>query len=181
MLASTRRRWLAAQLVGITALTTLAAPAHAQSNVSGSLAITAQVVTPLALIVSHPLDFGRLLTSSTKTIAPGSATSGRFELVGQGGSSITVTLTMPAILTPTTGAGMPVTAWTYVASDGPGLGGAPISFNAGTSVPIALTFESVPGSTKMYFGIGATVTASALQPTTPYTGTGQITAAYTDL
>lgn len=173
-----RRMWFAGQLIIVTAF---AAPAHAQSSVSGSLAVTAHVVTPLALIVSHSLDFGRLLTSTSKTIAPGAATSGRFELVGQGGSSITVTLSMPASLNPTAGLNMPITGWTYVASDGPNLGGTPISFNAGTSAPIALTFESVAGSTKMYFGIGATVSAGALQPTTAYTGTGQITAAYTDL
>jgi hypothetical protein len=170
--------FIAGQLMIVTAL---AVPAHAQSSVSGSLAITAHVVTPLALIVSHPLDFGRLLTSSSKTIVPSAATSGRFELVGQGGSSISVTLSMPATLNPTAGLNMPITGWTYVASDGPNLGGTPISFNSGTSAPIALTFESVAGSTKMYFGIGATVTAASSAPTGAYTGTGQITAAYTDL
>ncbi len=174
----TRRIWIAAQLMIVTAL---AVPAHAQSSVSGSLAVTAQVVTPLALVVSHSLDFGRLLTSSTKTIAPSAATSGRFGLIGQGGSSITVTLSMPASLNPTAGQNMPITGWTYVVSDSPVLGGTPVSFTSGTSAPIALTFASVAGSTNMYFGIGATVSASALAPTTAYTGTGQITAAYTDL
>ncbi len=178
MSVAIRRMWLGGQLLVAVAL---AVPGHAQSSVSGSLAITAQVVTPLALIVSHSLDFGRLLTSTSKTIAPGAATSGRFELVGGGGSSISVTLSMPATLSPPAGMAMPITGWTYVASDGPTLGGAPVAFNSGTSAPIPLTFESVSGSTKMYFGIGATVTAGALQPTTPYTGTGQITAAYTDL
>lgn len=178
MHTTTRRMWLAGHLVMMTAL---AVPAHAQSNVSGSLAITAQVVTPLALVVSHSLDFGRLLTSTAKTIAPSAATSGRFELIGQGGSAITVTLSMPSSLNPTAGLNMPITGWTYVASNSASLTGTPVAFAGGTSAPIALTFESVAGSTKMYFGIGATVTAGALQPTTAYTGTGQITAAYTDL
>lgn len=178
MSVAIRRMWFAGQLIFIAAF---ASPVHAQSSVSGSLAITASVVTPLALVVSHALDFGRLLTSASKTIAPGAAASGRFELIGGGGSSITVTLSMPAFLNPATGTAMPITGWSYVASDGPNLGGTPIAFNSGTSAPIALTFESVAGSTKMYFGIGATVTAGASQATTPYTGTGQITAAYTDL
>jgi hypothetical protein len=173
-----RRMWVAVQLLVLTAL---AVPSHAQSSVAGSLAITAQVVSPLALVVTHPLDFGRLLTSTTKTIAPNGATSGRFELIGQGGSSITVTLAMPASLNPAAGTNLPVTAWTYVASNTAGLGGTPIAFNSGAPVPIALVFDSVAGTTKLYFGIGATVTAAALQSATAYTGTGQITAAYTDL
>jgi uncharacterized protein DUF4402 len=178
MSVAIRRIWLAAQFTIVAAI---AAPAHAQSSVAGSIGITAQVVTPLALIVSHSLDFGRLLTSTTRTIAPGAATSGHFELVGQGGSAVTVTLSMPSQLTPTTGTNMPITGWTYVVSDSPSLGGTPVSFTSGTSAPIAVTFETFAGSTKLYFGIGATVSASATQPTTPYTGTGQITAAYTDL
>ena len=178
MQVASRRTWHAVQLI---AATFLAIPVHAQSSAAGSIAITAQVVSPLALVVTHPLDFGRLLTSTTKTIAPNSATSGRFELIGQGGSSITVTLAMPASLDPPAGLNLPVTAWTYVASNTAGLGGTPIAFNAGAPVPIALVFASVAGATKLYFGIGATVTTAALQPTTAYTGTGQITAAYTDL
>ncbi|MDQ2891061.1 MAG: DUF4402 domain-containing protein [Gemmatimonadota bacterium] len=173
-----RRIWLLGQLILAGGI---ALPAHAQSSASGSIAITARVVTPLVLIVSHPLDFGRLLVSTSKTIAPSAATSGRFELVGQGGSSISVTLSMPSVLNPTAGANLPITAWTYVASDGPALTGTAVSFPAGTTPPIPLTFENVAGSTKMYFAIGATATASAQAPTGNYTGTGQITAAYTDL
>ena len=158
-----------------------ALPLRAQSSASGTIAITARVATPLTLIISHPLDFGKLLTSTSKTVAPSAATSGRFELVGQGGSAISVTLSMPSILSPSTGAAIPVTAWTYVASDGPSLAGTPVSFSAGAGTPIPLTFENVAGSTKMYFALGATVTASASATTTTYTGSGQITAAYTDL
>jgi hypothetical protein len=157
-------------------------PAHAQSSASGSLAITAQVVCPLLLNVSHPLDFGRLLTSTSKTIAPASATSGHFELIGQGGSSVTVTLSMPSTLSPTSsGTNLPITGWSYIVSSSPALGGTPVAFNSGTSDPISISFDAFSGSTKLYFGIGATVTASATQPTSAFTGTGQITAAYADL
>ena len=178
MQASPRRLVFGLQVITIALI---AAPAHAQSSASGTMAITAMVVNPLALIVSHPLDFGRLLTSTSKTIAPAAATSGHFELVGQGGSAVTVTLSMPSQLNPTAGTNLPVTGWTYVVSNSPALGGTPVSFNAGTSDPIAVSFEVATGTTKMYFGIGATVTASAAQSTSAYTGTGQITAAYADL
>jgi hypothetical protein len=173
-----RRMLLAAQLI---AATVLATPAHAQASASGSLSITAVVATPLQLVVTHALDFGRLLVSTTKTIAPSAATGGRFELIGQGGSAVTVTLAMPSQLNPPAGTNLPITNWTYLMSDNPTLTGTPVSFNSGTSDPIATHFQTFTGSTKLYFGIGATVQASAAQPTTPYTGTGQITVAYTDL
>ena len=178
MPVSNHRIRLAAQLIIFSAL---ALPAAAQSSAAGSLAITAQVVCPLVIVVSHSLDFGRLLTSTSKTIAPSAATSGHFELIGQGGSAITVTLSMPSQLNPTTGTNMPITGWAYVVSNSPGLSGTPVAFNSGTSAPIPVSFQTFAGSTKMYFGIGATVSASATQSTSPYTGTGQITAAYTDL
>lgn len=178
MLVRLHRFHIAAQLI---LAGSIAVPAHAQASAAGSIAITARVVTPLTLIVSHALDFGKLLTSTTKTIAPNAATSGRFELVGQGGSAISVTLSMPSLLNPATGTAIPVSGWMYIASDSPGLSGTPVAFSAGAGAPIPLTFENVAGSTKMYFAIGATVTASASAATTTYSGTGQITAAYTDL
>ena len=178
MQVASRRTWLAAQIV---AATLVAIPVHAQAPVTGSIDITAQVVSPLALVVTHPLDFGRLLTSSTKTIAPNAGTSGRFELTGLGGSSMTVTLLMPLSLNPSTGSNLPISAWTYIASNTAGLGGTPIAFAGGTQAPISVVFAPGAENTKMYFGIGATVTAAALQPATAYTGTGQITAVYTDL
>jgi hypothetical protein len=176
----TRRSWILAGQLAL--LGALAAPVQAQSNASGSIAITATLVTPLQLIVSHPLDFGRLLTPGTKTIAPSASTSGRFEILGQGGSAVTLTLSMPASLSPTGGGtNLPVSNWTYVSSETTSLTGTPIPFTSGTSAPIPFTLTTFNGSVKMYFAIGATVTASALNPTGAYTGTGQITTAYTDL
>jgi hypothetical protein len=161
--------------------TSLAVPAYAQSTTTGRLEIKADVVCPLVLAVSHPLEFGRLLTSTTKTVAPGAATGGRFELYGQGGSAVTVTLSMPSELTPPVGSNLPITAWTYIVSNAAGLTGTAVSFNSGTSDPIAVSFSDATGSTKMYFGIGATVSASGTQPATQYTGNGQIIASYADL
>jgi len=180
MSVTTRRSWiLAGQLILLGAL---AAPVHAQSSASGSIGVTATLVTPLQLIVSHPLDFGRLLTSSTKTIAPNSATSGRFEILGQGGSAISVTLSMPASLSPAGGGtNLPVSNWMYVASETSSLAGTPVSFTSGTNAPIPFTLETFNGSVKMYFALGATVTAGALHAAGAYSATGQITTAYTDL
>ena len=173
-----RRFSIAAQLLIAAAL---AAPAGAQMNVSASLTATAQVIAPLSITVSRGLDFGKILVSTNKTVAPKDATGGHFELSGQGGSTITVNLMMPSELKPTTGANMPVTGWNYIMSDSPLLTGTSVAFAANTNAPFSGTFQSGTGSTKMYFAIGATVEASASQSLGVYTGTGQITAAYTDL
>lgn len=169
-------------LISLFATTAFAVPAHAQSSASGSIGILAQLVSPLSLTVTHSMDFGRLLTSTSKTISPSAATSGHFQLTGQGGSTVTVTLSMPSELEPTGGGmGLPITGWSYVVSSSPSLSGTPVSFQSGTSDPISLRFDTFAGSVNMYFGIGATVTASATNLTVPFTGSGQITAAYTDL
>jgi hypothetical protein len=168
--------------VGLLSAMAVAVPAHAQASASSSLSIVAQLVCPLSVSVTHPLDFGRLLTSTARTVAPADAASGQFQLIGQGGSTVTVALSMPSELSPTGGGpNLPITGWSYVVSNTPALGGTPVSFRAGASDPISLRFDSVAGSSKLYFGIGATVTASASHGTVAYTATGQITAAYTDL
>ena len=178
MSVAIRRAWLASQFVVTCGF---AATAHAQSSASASLSVTARVVAPMSMTVTHALDFGKLLTSTTKTIAPNAATSGRFEIVGQGGSAISVTLTMPGSLTPTSGTNLPVTGWNYIASDTPALTGTAVAFTANGSAPIPLTLEALAGTAKMYFGLGATISPNSLAATTAYTATGQITAAYTDL
>jgi hypothetical protein len=160
---------------------TLAAPVGAQTNVSASLTATVQVIAPLSITVTHSLDFGKILVSTNKTVAPKDATGGHFELAGQGGSTITVNLMMPSELKPATGAPMPITGWNYIESDSPSLTGTAVSFAASTNAPFSATFQAGAGSTKMYFGVGATVQASASQAIGVYTGTGQLTAAYADL
>ena len=67
------RMLLAGQLISITALP---APANAQSNVTAALTAAAHVVTPFALRVTHALDFGPILTSTSKTHAPNSSSAG---------------------------------------------------------------------------------------------------------
>ncbi|HEY5085770.1 MAG TPA: DUF4402 domain-containing protein [Gemmatimonadaceae bacterium] len=173
-----RRRWFAAQLI---VAAVVAVPIRAQSSVSASLTATVTVVAPLSLTVTHALDFGRVLTYSAKTVTPIASTAGHFEVAGQGGSTLTVTLLMPKELTPAVGStNLPVTGWEYLSGETPVLSGAPISFNGGALLSIPTAFPGLTSS-KLYFGIGATVQVPALQPTGSYSGTGQITANYTDL
>lgn len=173
-----RRTWLAAQLI---AATFLAIPIHAQSSATASLAITAQIVSPLSIVTSHALEFGRLALATNRTVAPNSSAAGHFELHGEGGSAVTVTLSMPVSLNPSSsGPSLPLTGWTYILSDSPALTGTPVSFSSGTSAPISVTFAA-SADARIYFGIGATAQSLATQPIGTYTGVGQISAAYVDL
>jgi uncharacterized protein DUF4402 len=174
----TRRAWLVGQLVIAAAV---CVPAHAQSTASGSLPIAAVVASPLSLTITHPLDFGKLLTSTSKTVVSNTAAGGRFELSGEGGSNITVTFLVPSSISPTSGAPIPVTAWNYMVSDTPSFGGTAVTFASGTGVAVPATFHADPGSTRMYFAVGATVTASSTAVMGAYTGVGTITVSYTDL
>lgn len=178
MHATVRRSLLAAQILIVSAL---AVPLSAQTNVSASFTATVQVIAPLSITVTHALDFGQILVSSNKTVAPSAASGGHFELSGQGGSTLTVNFLMPSELKPVTGSNMPITGWNYILSASPALTGTPVSFAAATNAPFSATFQAGGGATKMYFGIGATVQASASAAISTYTGTGQITAAYADL
>ncbi len=134
----------------------------------------------MSLVVTHALDFGKIFASSTNTVAPNAAKGGRFEVNGETASSITVTLTMPISLTPTVGTSMAVSGWNYMVSTSSSLSGATaVPFSGGTAAVATATFTG--GATKIYFAVGATATASASQAIGTYTGTGQITAAYSDL
>jgi hypothetical protein len=179
-----RRKWIAVQLIVAATLAASPIPVIAQSSLATTLTVDATVVAPLAMTVAHTLDFGKIITSTSRTIAPSDATSGRLEITGQRGSAVSVTLNMPSTLVALGGSGavLPVTAWKYIVGTSSGSGGAPVSFSATDSDPFTVILGTpADGATTMYIGIGATITAAADQRTTTYNGTGHITAAYSDL
>jgi hypothetical protein len=145
------------------------------------MSVDITVVAPLSLTVTQKLDFGRVLAGAKPVIAPGAANSGRFEVAGSAGSAVTVTLQMPSALTGP-GVSIPLTGWSYVASDVATLAGAtPVTFAGNQSVPVNATLAGSSGTTKLYFGVGATAGTSGSQAVGHYAATGTITAAYSDI
>lgn len=157
----------------------VAAPVAAQSTASASLAVTGKIVTPIAVAVTAPLDFGGMFAGTAKTVAPDATTSGRFNVSGEAGAAITLTLQMPTAVTTSGGASIPLSAWTYVMGTAAALTGVnPVSFNGTSGAPISATFGGTSGTSHLYFGVGATATPSSGAVGGTYTATGQITVAY---
>ena len=153
--------------------------AAAQSTATASLAVTGKIVTPIAVAVTAPLDFGGMFAGTAKTISPDGTTSGRFNVSGEAGAAITLTLQMPAAVTASGGATIPLSAWTYVMGSSAALTSVtPISFNGTSGAPISATFGGTSGTSHLYFGVGATATPSSGAVGGTYTATGQITVAY---
>lgn len=156
-----------------------AASAAAQSTAAASLAVTGKVVTPIAVAVTAPLDFGGMFAGTAKTVSPDGTTSGRFNVSGEGGAAISLTLQMPAAVTASGGATIPLSAWTYVMGSTAALTGVtPVNFNGTSGSPISATFGGTSGTSHLYFGVGATATPSASAVGGTYSATGQITVAY---
>jgi len=152
--------------------------ARAQSSGSATVAMTAQVVQPLTVSASRPLDFGSVFVGNNKTIAPSAATAGQVDIKGQSNANISVTLTMPTMLMlGNTGTGLTLNNWNYSTSLAP----TPVSFPGQSSTPIAMTLPTSASYGRITLNIGATASAAAGQTPGDYTGSGQITVTYTDL
>lgn len=160
---------------------TAISPAAAQVNGLGTLNVAAQVLTPLTITATQPLDFGRIYTATSKVIAPTDATSGRFELNGLAGSNISITVIMPSEVTMNGSTVMPLTGWKCVISNSPALTGTPVAFSPLVNVPMSATFQPGSGSVRMYIAFGATVQAVSGQANGSYSSSGQMAIAYTDL
>lgn len=176
-----RIRMHAALAAAVTALLSpiAAAPVAAQSTASASLAVTGKIVTPIAVAVTAPLDFGGMFAGTAKTVSPDGTTGGRFNVSGEAGAAITLTLLMPSAVTTSGGASIPLSAWTYVMGTTSALTGVtPVSFNGTSGAPISATFGGTSGTSHLYFGVGATATPSSGAVGGTYTATGQITVAY---
>lgn len=169
----------AALATAITFAVTSAAPLAAQSTATASLSVTGKVVNPISLAVTAPLDFGGMFVGTPKTISPDGTGDGRFNVSGEAGAAISVTLQMPTSVTTTGGASIPLSNWTYVVGTSSALTGTtPVSFNPTAGAPISTNLSGASGVGRVYFGIGATATPSASAVNGTYSATGQITVAY---
>lgn len=163
-------------------LLSLARTVSAQAPESATLQVTAQLISPITIGVTHPLDFGRLFAAGSKTVAPNAVTGGRVEVSGMSGSAVNLSITMPSTLKTATGDALAVMNWNYMLSSNSNLSGASsVAIASGTPYPVAAVIGGVSGVSKLYLGIGATVQTLASSPVGAYTATGQVTAAYADL
>lgn len=167
-------------LVGVALATVIgAAPLAAQPTASASLSVTGKVINPIALAVTAPLDFGGMFVGTPKNVSADGIGGGRFNVSGEAGAAISVTLQMPTSVSNAGGATIPLSNWSYVEGTAAALTGTtPVSFNPTGGTAVSVSLSGTSGVGRVYFGVGATATPSAAAANGTYSATGQITVAY---
>ena len=166
-----KNRWAAAvALVGLLAMSGLAGSAEAQATASISAIANVTGVSPLTATGYQDLNFGAVTAGTPK-----SANTGRFSISGQPNTGVTVTFTLPSVLTGTSTPGtIPIL---FGATDGLLCASASCpSFS--TFDPNAAFFPTLDASGALFLGIGGTVTPVTLTATDVYQGTITLTVTY---
>ncbi len=109
---SRKSRFAAAALVALLGgASLLARPAAAQTTATASIAATASVtgVAPLTAAGVNDLDFGAVTAGTPKAPTSLAANAGRFNISGEPSSPVTVTFTLPTVLTGAAASTIPIT------------------------------------------------------------------------
>ncbi len=168
-------RVVAAAAVGLLVCTALTRPAGAQTTASASITARAQVsgIAPLTAAGVNDLDFGTVTAGTPRAPTSLATNAGRFNISGQPSQPVTVTFTLPTVLTGSGSATIPIT---FSSSDGLRWNPYPTTFT--TFSPSAPFATSLDGSGNLIIGISGTVAPPALTTTGLYTGTVTLTVSY---
>jgi hypothetical protein len=174
-MSCTNRLAAAAALVGLLGLSSLTVPAAAQTSATASIAALAYVsgIAPLTAAGVNDLNFGVALAGTPKTPASLSADAGRFNISGEPNTPVTVSFTLPTVLTGAGSATIPITFATVDGLEWAGFPGTHTTFNPNAP---HLTSTDVAGS--LIIGISGTVSPPVGSTTGNYSGTIVLTVAY---
>jgi uncharacterized protein DUF4402 len=164
-------------VVGAALLLGAMSTAQAQATpATASIQATATVQTALTATPVRALDFGSTFGGIARTVLPTDVTSGEVAFGGGPNAEITITFTsLPASLTGP-GTAIPLTYGTSAAATNPaGTRAGATTFDP--SAPRTVRLNNSTGLLSLY--LGGTVTPPANQAAGTYTGTANLTAAYT--
>jgi len=172
---SCTNRLAAAAVVGLLVMSALARPAAAQTTATASITAKAQVsgVAPLTAAGVNDLDFGTVTAGTPKVPTSLATNAGRFNISGQPTTAVSVSFTLPTVLTGSGGATIPIL---FGPSDG--LLWNPYPTANTTFNPNSAFGTSLDGSGNLVIGISGTVSPPALTTTGLYTGTITLTVSY---
>ena len=164
-----------AAAVGVLGLSALAAPAAAQTSATASIIATAFVsgVAPLTASGVNNLSFGTVNAGATKTPSSLASDAGRFAIQGEPLAPVTVTFTLPTVLTGPASATIPIG---FSATDGLHWTSFPATFVAFNPNTAFVTPLDALGN--LVIGISGTVSPATGTTTGTYTGTVTLTVAY---
>jgi hypothetical protein len=162
----------AAALVGLLALAGLTQRAAAQAT--ASIAATASVTgyAPLTATGVNDLDFGNVTAGTPKAPTSLSANAGRFNISGQASTAVTVTFTLPTVLT----SGSNTIPISFATTDGLLWTAYPTTYS--TFSPNAPYYPTLDSSGNLVIGISGTVSPPLATVTGTYTGTVTLTVTY---
>jgi len=174
-MSCTNRFAAAAALVGLLGVSSLTVPAAAQTSATASISALASVlgIAPLTAAGVNDLNFGVATAGTPKTPGSLAADAGRFSISGEPSTPVTVSFTLPTVLT---GAGSATIPITFGTNDGllwAPYPGTYTTFNPNAAFP---TSTGVTGS--LIIGISGTVSPPVGSTTGNYTGTIVLTVAY---
>jgi spore coat protein U-like protein len=169
------KRLAAGAFAGLLCASILAAPAAAQTTATASINARAQVsgIAPLTAAGVNDLDFGTV-TAGTPFRQTDPTKEGRFSISGQASQPVTVSFTLPTVLTGSGSATIPIT---FGSSDG-------IVFSPSfptvstTFSPSAAFVTNLNGAGSLLIGITGTVSPPSLTTTGLYQGTVTLTVSY---
>jgi len=172
---SLTKRFAAVAFAGLLCASILAAPAAAQTTATATINAKAQVsgIAPLTAAGVNDLDFGTV-TAGTPFRQTDATKQGRFQVSGQPSQPVTVSFTLPTVLTGSGSATIPIT---FGSSDG-------IIFSPSfptvstTFSPSAPFVTALSGSGSLIVGITGTVSPPTLTTTGLYQGTVTLTVSY---
>lgn len=166
-------------LIAGLALAALAPAAQAQQTDNDQIAVTATVLKALDVQPGTPLSFGNVVAGGpAKTVGITGAGAGSWTIVGEQGTSVTLSATLPSVLT--AGGGTTISIGSFTGGTNTVAGAATATAWTPTAAPSgAIPLHATSG--ELYVYIGATVTAPAGTATGSYTGTISLTATYSGI
>ena len=164
-----------AAAVGVLGMSTLTTPAAAQTSATASIIASAFVsgVAPLTASGVNNLNFGTVTAGATKAPSSLAADAGRFAISGEPLSSVTVSFTLPSVLTGPASGTIPVG---FSATDGLRWTNFPAAFvTFNPNGPLLTPLDAIGN---LVIGISGTVFPPTGTTTGTYTGTVTLTVTY---
>jgi len=158
--------------LAVLALVISASAVQAQTN-NASITATATVQTPINVIGAQALSFGNVFPGVNKAVAASDLTNaGRFDVIGQASTPVTLSFTLPATLS--SGANtMPIDTYTGIRADDVAQTVGAVLFSPGASNAATL---SAAGT--MFVWVGARVVPATNQAQGVYTASVTMTVVY---
>jgi hypothetical protein len=168
-------RFTAVVAAGLLAAVVYTAPAAAQTSAMASVSAVAHVsgIAPLTAAGVNDLNFGVVTAGTPKTPTSLASDAGRFNISGEPSTPVSISFTLPTVLTGSGSASIPITFGTT-----DGLVWAPYPGTHTTFNPNAPFFTATDALGALTIGIAGTVSPPVGSTTGNYTGTITLTVAY---